>query len=47
MPHNDILNDPKINKVFEAYLEKAKLTTEIRIPLIKEPDYLFVVNSKR
>ena len=48
MPHNDILNDKEINKVFKEYIE-ASAPSEVlqRIPLEKEPDYVFVVNPKR
>ena len=47
MPHNDILNDPEINKVFKDYIEaNASSESEVlrMIPLEKEPDYVFVVN---
>lgn len=50
MPHNDILNDPEINKVFKDYIEaNASSESEVlrMIPLEKEPDYVFVVNPKR
>ena len=47
MPHNEILNDPQINKVFKEHLTingGVLLNSDIKIPLIKEPDYVFVVN---
>ena len=46
MPHNDILNDNKIKKAFEEYLEKNP-HLKSKINLNKEPDYMFVVNLSR
>ncbi len=46
MPHNDILNDLNIKKVFEEYLEK-KPNLKSKVNLNPEPDYMFVVNLSR
>ena len=46
MPHNDILNDLRIRKVFEEYFEKNP-HLKSKINLNPEPDYMFVVNLSR
>ena len=46
MPHNDILNDLRIRKVFEEYFEKNP-HLKGKINLNPEPDYMFVVNLSR
>ena len=46
MPHNDILNDLEIKKVFEQYIERNPQCADV-IKLNKEPDYMFVVNRSR
>ena len=46
MPHNDILNDERIKKIFAAHLNQyADLITHIKLE--KEPDYVFVVAKDR
>lgn len=50
MPHNDILNDPRIKEVFKNYMaanEKELLEKKVNITLNKEPDYMFVVKWDR
>ena len=46
MPHNDIMNDLKVRKIFERYLS-ANVHLKKLIRLDKEPDYMFVVNKER
>jgi len=46
MPHNDIMNDLKVRKVFDRHLRTNEHLKKL-IRINKEPDYMFVVNKER